>query len=49
LAAAKPWNAKLVLGVVSLLRKVNDDVAEGAELVAVVPALKPPLEVVVDD
>jgi hypothetical protein len=31
LAAAKPWKAKLVLGVVSLLRKVKGGVDEGVD------------------
>jgi hypothetical protein len=50
LAAAKPWNAKLALGVVSLLRKVKGDVdEEGDELVVVVLPLTPLFVVAVDD
>ena len=50
MAAAKPWKAKLALGVVSLLRKVKGDIdEEGDELVVVVLPLTPLFVVAVDD
>jgi hypothetical protein len=49
LAAAKPWKAKLVLGVVSLLRKVKGDVDEGLDELVVVLPLTPLFVVAVDD
>jgi hypothetical protein len=48
LAAAKPWKAKLVLGVVSLLRKVKGDVDEGVDELVVVLPLTPLFVVAVD-
>jgi hypothetical protein len=49
LAAAKPWKAKLVLGVVWLLRKVKGDVDEGLDELVVVLPLTPLVVVAVDD
>jgi hypothetical protein len=46
LAAAKPWKAKLLLGVVWLLRNVNDEVEDGGDEVVVVLLMLPPLPVV---
>jgi hypothetical protein len=49
LAAAKPWKAKLVLGVVWLLRKVKGDVDEGVDELVVVLPPTPLFVVAVDD